>query len=64
MNSSPPISLPFSACNDSSSCTILKEVSYFDVSCWTDADGKSRSRIEIVAEHVEFKPQFKEAASF
>jgi single-strand DNA-binding protein len=26
---------------------------------WTDADGKPRSRIEIVAEHVEFKPQFK-----
>jgi single-strand DNA-binding protein len=64
-----------------------KEVSYFDVSCWTrlaevcgeylkkgrgvrvvgrlkqdrwtDADGKPRSRIEIVAEHVEFKPQLK-----
>ena len=64
-----------------------KEVSYFDVSCWTrlaevcgeylkkgrgvrvvgrlkqdrwtDADGKARSRIEIVAEHVEFKPQLK-----
>jgi single-strand DNA-binding protein len=64
-----------------------KEVSYFDVSCWTrlaevcgeylkkgrgvrvvgrlkqdrwtDADGKGHSRIEIVAEHVEFKPQFK-----
>jgi single-strand DNA-binding protein len=62
-----------------------KEVSYFDVSCWTrlaevcgeylkkgrgvrvvgrlkqdrwtDADGKGHSRIEIVAEHVEFKPQ-------
>jgi single-strand DNA-binding protein len=26
---------------------------------WTDADGKGHSRIEIVAEHVEFKPQFK-----
>jgi len=26
---------------------------------WTDADGKPRSRIEIVAEHVEFKPQMK-----
>jgi single-strand DNA-binding protein len=26
---------------------------------WTDADGKPRSRIEIVAEHVEFKPQLK-----
>jgi single-strand DNA-binding protein len=64
-----------------------KEVSYFDVSCWTrlaevcgeylkkgrgvrvvgrlkqdrwtDADGKGHSRIEIVAEHVEFKPQVK-----
>ncbi len=66
-----------------------KEVSYFDVSCWTrlaevcgeylkkgrgvrvvgrlkqdrwtDADGKGRSKIFIVAEHVEFKPQFKKA---
>ena len=28
---------------------------------WTDADGKPRSRIEIVAEHVEFKPQLKKA---
>ena len=28
---------------------------------WTDADGKGHSRIEIVAEHVEFKPQFKKA---
>ena len=64
-----------------------KEVSYFDVSCWTrlaevcgeylkkgrgvrvvgrlkqdlwtDSDGKGHSRIEIVAEHVEFKPQLK-----
>ena len=26
---------------------------------WTDADGKPHSRVEIVAEHVEFKPQFK-----
>ena len=26
---------------------------------WTDPDGKPRSRIEIVAEHVEFKPQLK-----
>jgi single-strand DNA-binding protein len=26
---------------------------------WTDSDGKARSRILIVAEHVEFKPQFK-----
>jgi len=25
---------------------------------WTDAEGKVRSRILIVAEHVEFKPQF------
>ncbi|MDA8425587.1 MAG: single-stranded DNA-binding protein [Treponema sp.] len=24
---------------------------------WTDPEGKSRSRIKIVAEHVEFKPQ-------
>ncbi len=61
-----------------------KEVSLFDVSCWTrlaevcgeylkngrgvrvvgrlkqdrwtDADGKGRSKIFVVAEHVEFKP--------
>ncbi|RKX74453.1 MAG: single-stranded DNA-binding protein [Spirochaetes bacterium] len=26
---------------------------------WTDTEGKSHSRIKIVAEHVEFKPQFK-----
>ena len=26
---------------------------------WTDPEGKLRSRIEIVAEHVEFKPNFK-----
>jgi len=26
---------------------------------WVDALGKSHSRVKIVAEHVEFKPQFK-----
>ncbi|MCL2214035.1 MAG: single-stranded DNA-binding protein [Treponema sp.] len=26
---------------------------------WNDADGKPRSRITIVAEHVEFRPEFK-----
>jgi single-strand DNA-binding protein len=26
---------------------------------WTDADGKPHSRVHIVAEHVEFKPQLK-----
>lgn len=26
---------------------------------WTDPDGKPHSRVEIVAEHVEFKPQKK-----
>jgi single-strand DNA-binding protein len=26
---------------------------------WTDADGKPHSRVLIVAEHVEFKPQLK-----
>ena len=26
---------------------------------WTDPDGKQHSRIEIVAEHVEFKPQIR-----
>lgn len=30
---------------------------------WTDPEGKPRSRIEIVAEHVEFKPQFKKQDS-
>jgi single-strand DNA-binding protein len=26
---------------------------------WTDPDGKPHSRIIVIAEHVEFKPQFK-----
>ncbi len=26
---------------------------------WTDADGKTHSRVHILAEHVEFKPQLK-----
>ena len=26
---------------------------------WTDTDGKPRSRVLIIAEHVEFKPQLK-----
>jgi len=26
---------------------------------WTDPDGRARSRVKIVAEHVEFKPVFK-----
>ena len=26
---------------------------------WTDADGRARSRVFIVAEHVEFKPQLR-----
>jgi len=26
---------------------------------WTDNEGKSRSKISIVAEHVEFRPEFK-----
>jgi single-strand DNA-binding protein len=29
---------------------------------WQDPEGKPRSRVMIVAEHVEFKPQKKEAA--
>ncbi|MDR2535110.1 MAG: single-stranded DNA-binding protein [Treponema sp.] len=29
---------------------------------WTGADGKSRSRITIIAEHVEFRPEFKKEA--
>ena len=30
---------------------------------WTGNDGKPRSRITIVAEHVEFRPEFKKDAS-
>ena len=26
---------------------------------WTDPEGKSRSKVKIVAEHVEFKPVFR-----
>jgi single-strand DNA-binding protein len=26
---------------------------------WNDADGKARSKVTIVAEHVEFRPEFK-----
>jgi single-strand DNA-binding protein len=29
---------------------------------WSDPDGKPRSRISIVAEHVEFRPEFKKDA--
>jgi len=29
---------------------------------WTDNDGKPRSRVSIVAEHVEFRPEFKKEA--
>jgi single-strand DNA-binding protein len=29
---------------------------------WTDNDGKPRSRVTIVAEHVEFRPDFKKEA--
>jgi single-strand DNA-binding protein len=28
---------------------------------WTGADGKLRSRVTIVAEHVEFKPEFRKS---
>ncbi len=28
---------------------------------WTDPEGRARSRVKIVAEHVEFKPVFKKA---
>jgi single-strand DNA-binding protein len=53
-----------------------KEVSFFEVSTWarlaevcgeylkkdrwTDQEGKPHSRVSIVAEHVEFEPQFKD----
>jgi single-strand DNA-binding protein len=30
---------------------------------WTSTDGKPRSRITIVAEHVEFRPEFKKEAA-
>jgi single-strand DNA-binding protein len=26
---------------------------------WNDADGKARSKVTIVAEHIEFRPEFK-----
>lgn len=26
---------------------------------WTDADGKNHSRVKVIAEHVEFKPEVK-----
>ena len=26
---------------------------------WTDGDGKPRTHVKIVAEHVEFRPEFK-----
>ena len=30
---------------------------------WTGSDGKARSRVTIVAEHVEFRPEFKKTGS-
>jgi len=30
---------------------------------WTDSDGKPRSKVIVVAEHVEFKPAFKKPES-
>jgi single-strand DNA-binding protein len=30
---------------------------------WNDSDGKSHSRVTIVAEHVEFRPEFKKEDS-
>ncbi|HOX33590.1 MAG TPA: single-stranded DNA-binding protein [Spirochaetales bacterium] len=30
---------------------------------WTDPEGRQRSKVKIVAEHVEFKPQKKEGAA-
>jgi single-strand DNA-binding protein len=27
---------------------------------WTDGDGKARSKVSIVAEHAEFRPEFKQ----
>ncbi len=30
---------------------------------WTDLEGKSKSKVKIVAEHVEFKPAFNKAPS-
>jgi single-strand DNA-binding protein len=29
---------------------------------WNDADGKTRSKVSIVAEHVEFRPEFRKEA--
>ncbi len=30
---------------------------------WSDSDGKPRSKVKIVAEHVEFRPEFKKDAA-
>jgi single-strand DNA-binding protein len=40
----------------------LRVVGRLKQSRWSDPDGKSRSKISIVAEHVEFRPEFKKDA--
>lgn len=37
----------------------VRVVGYLKQERWTDKDGKSRSAVNIVAEHVEFKPELK-----
>jgi single-strand DNA-binding protein len=37
----------------------IRVVGRLKQSRWNDTDGKSRSRVSIVAEHVEFRPEFR-----
>lgn len=45
-------------CADLSKGRGIRAVGRLKQERWTDADGKNRSKIKIVAEHIEFKPQF------
>jgi single-strand DNA-binding protein len=40
----------------------IRVVGRLKQSRWSDPDGKSRSKVSIVAEHVEFRPEFKKDA--
>jgi single-strand DNA-binding protein len=37
----------------------IRVVGRLKQSRWTDADGKSKSRVSIIAEHIEFRPELK-----
>ena len=41
----------------------VKVVGHVKQDRWTDGDGKNRSKVSIVAEHVEFRPEFRREAS-